>query len=375
MAAGGNVDGGGDTMGPPPDGSVCVGKGLLGSLCLTRTPTSSVTLAGSTINTASTAAGNCTELHPQTGGPSLCIVAGTVINIASGITVRGIGPNPLVLFATRSISIAGSLDVSTHSNETIGGAPAMGAGARSATDCAAIGTDGQPGKLLNNNDLGGGGAGGGSFGTVGGAGGTGGNGNIGQGNPVAGGAAGAVVGGCPGGHGGEGEGGGVGGGIGGNGGGAVYLLAGESILVSGTINASGSGGGAGTDGIFSSGGGGGGGAGGLIGLEASRVLNDGTLFANGGGGGGGGGSQATNHGVAGGDPTGALTAAIGGTGGNGGGGDGGTGSTGAVTGVAGKNSQNSSKCAGGGGGGGAGVIRVFGASAAAIGGTVSPPAT
>jgi hypothetical protein len=374
MAAGGNVDGGGDTMAPPSDGSVCVGKGLLGSLCLTRTPTSSVTLAGSTINTASTAAGNCTELHPQTGGPSLCIVAGTTVNIASGTTVRGIGPNPLVLFATQSIIIAGSLDVSTHSNETIGGTPALGAGARSAVDCAAIGTDGQPGKLLNNNDLGGGGAGGGSFGTAGGAGGTGGNGNIGHGNPVAGGAAGVVVGGCPGGHGGDGSGGG-GGGLGGNGGGAVYLLAGESILISGTINASGSGGGAGIDGIFSSGGGGGGGAGGLIGLDAPRVLNNGTLFANGGGGGGGGGSQSINHGVAGGDPIVVQTAAKGGTGGGGGGGDGGDGSTGPVTGVVGKNSQNNSKCAGGGGGGGAGVIRVFGVSASTIGGTVSPPAS
>jgi hypothetical protein len=377
IGTGGGIDAAADAI--PPDGSVCIGKGLLGSVCLQRVPTAPVNLTGGvTINTSSTTAGNCSELRPQASGPQLCVVAGTSIDIAAGATVRAIGPYPLVLVATRSITIEGALDASSHSAETIGGVPVLGAGARTALDCAAIGVDGQPGKFNNNNnsDEGGGGAAGGSFGATGGAGGTGGNGNIGHGNPVAA-TSGLLIGGCPGGHGGDGSGGG-GGSVGGNAGGAVYLLAGDSIMISGKVNASGAGGAGGTGGMFSSGGGGGGGAGGMIGLDALHVTvtAGGSVFANGGGGGGGGGNQPTNHGTTGGDASAAQTAAAAGTGGSGGGGAGGAGSTGAATGVIGKNSVNNSESAGGGGGGGAGVIRVFGVAPASIGvGAVSPPAT
>jgi len=371
------VDGGGGDSGDSVDGSMtCLGSGLLGSVCLQRAPTAPVTFAAAlTINTTSIAAGNCTEIRAQTGGPPLCIVIGTTINVAAGATVRAIGPNPLVLIATQSITINGGLDVSTRSGETIGGAPALGAGARTAADCAAIGLDGLSGKFVNNNDYGGGGAAGGSFGSLGGAGGSGGNNNnIGHGNPVLATAPGLLVGGCPGGHGGDGSGGG-GGGAGGNAGGAIYLLAGGSIAVAGKINASGSGGTGGSAGMFSSGAGGGGGAGGVIGLEALSITIAGSLYANGGGGGGGGGGMAANSGQPGADPTAATAAAPGGNGGNGGGGNGGNGSIAAQAGATAKAAINNVESAGGGGGGGAGLIRVFGVPPASLTGTLSPPAT
>jgi hypothetical protein len=258
------VDAGNRDSGGGDGGMNCLGSGLLGSVCLDRVPTAPVSLGTATINTVSVGAGNCSEIRAQPGGPSLCLVTGTTITVAAAATVRAIGANPLVLFATQSILIDGGLDISTHSGETIGGAPVLGAGARTAAECAAIGLDGLPGNLINNNDYGGGGAAGGSFGLLGGAGGTGGNnGSIGRGSPVAAIAPRVLIGGCPGGHGGNGEGGG-GGAAGGNGGGAIYLLAGSTIAVAGKINASGAGGAGGTDGMFSSGGGGGGGGAGVI---------------------------------------------------------------------------------------------------------------
>lgn len=353
----------------------CYGGGLLGSMCFASAPTGAVMLAGVTINTASVGAGNCTEIRAQTGGPSLCIVAGATISVAAGATVRASGPNPLVLIAAQSITINGGIDLSSHLPATIGGVPVTGAGGRTAVDCAATGLDGVAGKLMNGTDYGGGGAAGGSFGALGGAGGEGGdNRNIGRGNPVAVPAPRVLIGGCGGGRGGDGSEGG-GSGIGGSGGGAIYLLAGNSISVPGKLNASGSGGGGGSGGTFSSGGGGGGGAGGMIGLEAPRITVAGSLFANGGGGGGGGGNQFDNIGQPGADPTGPAPAATGGSGGNNGGGSGGNGSSAAQPGAIGTASGNNTLCAGGGGGGGAGVIRVFGVPPSSLGGQISPPAT
>src|SRR5512140_2269286 len=367
------VDGGNGDSGAK--GSNCYGSGLLGSLCFATAPTGAVMLAGVTVNTASVGAGNCTEIRAQAGGPSLCIIAGATISVAAGATVRATGPNPLVLIAAQSITINGGVDLSSHLPATIGGAPVIGAGGRTALDCAATGLDGVAGKLMNGNDYGGGGAAGGSFGTLGGAGGEGGNNrNIGHGNAVAVTAPRALIGGCGGGRGGDGSGGG-GSGVGGAGGGAMYLLAGDSISVPGKINASGSGGGAGTGGTFSSGGGGGGGAGGMIGLEAPHITVAGSLFANGGGGGGGGGNQPDNVGQPGADPTGPAPAATGGSGGNNGGGSGGNGASSTQPGALGTASNNNTLCAGGGGGGGVGVIRVFGVPPGSLTGTISPPAT
>jgi len=355
------------------DGGTCLGKGLLGSVCLSGAAPAAVTLTTVTINTESTTAGNCREIRAQSTGPSLCLITGTTINVAAGATVRGVGANPLVLLATQSITINGALDVSTHSNETIAGVPALGAGARTAATCFAAGVDGLGGSGSN----GGGGAAGGSFGSAGAAGGTGGNnGNTGHGTPTPAAPSSVLIGGCPGGHGGDGSGGSIGGGAGGNAGGAIYLLAGDSITIAGKINASGAGGAGGTNGNSSSGGGGGGGAGGLIGLEAGRITVTGTVFANGGGGGAGGGNAGTgDSGNPGADPTVATSAALGGTGPNNGG-NGGAGSVGSTAPVAGKNGTgNFPQCGGGGGGGGAGVVRVFGVPPASLTGTISPPAS
>jgi hypothetical protein len=350
-------------------GDSCVGGKLLGSVCFSRAPANAAMLAGTmTINTASTNAGNCTEIRPQPGGSSLCLISGATITIATGATVRAIGPNPLVLVAMHTIAVQGTLDASSHAGETVGGGPVVGAGARTAVECNAIGADGTGGS----NGNGGGGAAGGSFGGQGGAGGAG-KGNTPHGNPGATATPSLLIGGCPGGHGGPGSDGTTGGADGGSGGGAVYLLAGDSIMVSGKISASGAGGGGGTAGGSSSGAGGGGGSGGLIGLESAMLTVTGSMFANGGGGGGGGGDQAVNGGTAGGDSAAAATAATGGGGGTGGGGAGGAGSTTAITGTVGKAGTNP-QCAGGGGGGGGGVIRLFG-TPATTGAMISPAAT
>jgi hypothetical protein len=387
--AGGQGDAGVDVP-MPPDGGVCLGNHLLGSVCLSRAPTAPVTLSSAApINSASVTPGGCTEILPQSGGPSLCIIAGTTITVSASVTVRGFGvnpagtagagTNPLVLIATQSIDIQGTLDVASHVGEVIAGMPVLGAGARSAIGCAAINLDGTQGRPANqDSSFGGGGGAGGSLGSLGGTGGAGGNGNqVAPGNPVAGIVPALLVGGCPGGNGGNGDGTGGGGGLGGGGGGAVYLLAGDSITISGKINASGAGGGKGSAGMFSSGGGGGAGSGGMIGLEAPRIMvtAPGTLFANGGGGASGSGGDETDTGTSGSDPSVAMTAAPGAPGNNGGG-AGGNGSVGAAPGSIGRNGSGQFReAAGGGGGGGAGVIRVFGVAPSSVTGAISPPPT
>jgi hypothetical protein len=368
--AGGGGDAGVDAViGGPPE--FCLGANLLGRVCFPTMPTAVLRIAGTmTINTTSTNVGNCSEIRAQSGGPPLCIVAAETIEIASGGTLRGIGANPLVLFAARTISVAGTLDVASHFGETIGGVPVLGAGTRNAAECNAIGVDGKPSDGGNQGFNGGGGGAGGSFGSLGGAGGNG-RGGVRGGVGVAGAAPVTLIGGCPGGHGGDGTDGG-GGAEGGNGGGAAYLLAGDSVSIDGKINASGAGGSAGGPGDFSAGGGGGGGAGGMLVLEATRITATGSLFANGGGGGGAGTTEG-NSGGPGGDPLLALTPALGGTS-NDGGGPGGAGSTMTATGATGVNGANGSgeRGGGGGGGGGAGVIRVFGDPAPVLP-TISPP--
>jgi len=341
----------------------CFGSGLLGSVCLARAPTAPVSLTSVTINTASVGAGNCSEIHAQVGGPSLCIVAGTTIRVVAGATVRATGANPLVLIAAQSITIDGGLDVSS-------GMAGSGAGTRSAAECAVPGLDGLPGRMTNNNFYGGGGAAGGG---AGGPGGAGGRGNVVPGKPGTIAASRVLAGGCPGGRGGDGINGG-GGASGGLGGGAIYLLAGDTIAIAGKINASGGGGAGGTAGVDSGGGGGGGGAGGMIGLEALHISVPGSLHANGGGGGGGNGGSPADRGQPGADPTTVTAPAPGGSGGGGGGGSGGSGSVAAQPGTAGQASTNTNESGGGGGGGGAGTIRVFGVPAASLpAGSISPP--
>jgi hypothetical protein len=270
-----------------------------------------------------------------------CVIVAQKIQITRALQV--VGSKPLVLVATDTLVVMGSngrIDVASHRGGN------LGAGANSAL-CP---NNGSPG--------GGGGGPGGSFTGRGGAGGNGGaTSGVGMTIPA------VLRGGCPGT-----KGAGNAGGNGGAGGGGVYLIAGTSIAISSTINASGMGGeGAGAS---LGAGGGGGGSGGMIVLDAPTVNISGSVFANGGGGGEGADVAGGHDGA---DPTSASSAARGGNGGNIGGGGGGDGSVGTtLDGDPGGDSVFGTQ-GGGAGGGGAGFIRIYGIPN--ISGTVSPPQT
>jgi hypothetical protein len=318
----------------------CYGGGLL-SICPTIEPTAAVALSGA-INTQSSPL-----CRPYTGANqnAYCVVQGTSVSITA--SVRATGTKPLVILATGTITITGTLDVSD------GGANF------NPSNCAAAGT---PMTAQ--------GGAGGSFTGAGGAGG-----GVASGLGPASGATTStpsVRGGCNGANGS-----GTTAGVGGRGGGAVYLIAGTSISVAstGTINAIGgvgTGAGASGGGASAGAGGGGGGAGGFVGFDAPAVTVAGIVFANGGGGGEG----ATplkdgNDGAASASPS---TAGSGGAGGAPRGGNGGAGSAGANR--AGGNASAGGLCdrggaAGGGGGGGAGMIYIH--PAQTLGGQVAPP--
>ena len=280
--------------------------------------------------------GMCDQLQPQVGLPDLCVVVAETIHIDGKLRVTGAVPQSraLVLLATTELSITGTLDVS--SNDTIFGPGNGGCG----------------GGPSGNN--GGGGAAGGSFGGLGGHGG-----GSGGGSPIPT-ATGVIVrGGCAGGTGDN------AGGAGGRGGGALYLIAGTTLAISGTVDASGAGG-RGSPASLAPAGGGGGGSGGLIVVDAPSATVTGTLFANGGGGGQG--SGTTSAGSPGIDPltwnVPALGGSMGSAGGAGGDGAATTTTTGrdGAAGITGKGS--------GGGGGGIGIIKVI--APGSIGGSESP---
>lgn len=314
----------------PPAGVVCFGTGF-GKTCFesANVPTTPATLTAQTINTDSSPLCS-TAVHAN---PGWCVIATTDLTISG--TVNAIGGKPLVLLATGTLSVDGTLDVASHR----GGQTGAGSVGANAQLC-------DPGTPPGNN----GGGAGGSFGARGGKGGNNG-GNAGAIQPTA-----AMRGGCAGQDGKSGT-----NGTKGAGGGAVYLIAGTKIAVGGAINASGA---AGTAGQSGSAGGGGGGSGGLIGLDAPLVTNGGAIFANGGGGAEGSGNNTPGNdgnesmlGVA------AAATASASNGGNGG--------AGGATTPAG-DGGDASGFGGGGGGGGAGAIELFGA-ASITGGVVSPP--
>jgi hypothetical protein len=323
-----------------PDAQTCFGTGLV-KVCLVAAPTGTTTFSNAvTINTDS---GPCVSLASGGNINNVCVIAATVISVQA--TVRGTGTRPLVLLATDSINIGalGVIDVGSHRNA----ADELGAGADS-DQCIA-------GTTLPTVNLSGGGGAGGSFTSAGGTGGRGGANNNNSGIPgVAGGLAASVGfrGGCPGQ-----DGAGVVKGVRGHGGGAVFLIAGNTINLQGSLLATGEGG-AGAGANASSGGGGG--SGGMIGFDAPAVTGSGLLLASGGGGGGGAGVFATaaQSGL---DPT-SVDPASGGTAAtNGGaGGDGSPPGLG-VSGNAGGAGRDSGTVAnlggGGGGGGGAGSIK------------------
>ena len=220
----------------------------------------------------------------------------TTVDIPAGITVRGIGTQPLVILCQGDVKVAGRLDVSGEP----GSRPSPGSGGPGGGDGGAGGTSGPPAEQGNAGSGRGGGGGGSptnSFGLSAGGGGGGGFGNhgisggsgaFGNGTPGAGGA--------PYGspalvplRGGSGGGGGGGDAIvttppgagGGGGGGALLISTPAGIEILGSVLANGGDGGPG----YSDSGNGGGGSGGGIRLFASSVSIFGEVRARGGAGG------------------------------------------------------------------------------------------
>ncbi len=328
-----------DVLAPSSDGGICfgTGAGLIAKLCVPPMVTVPAALTATSINTDST----CAIELLQKDGPSLCVVVAHAISIANGATLSARGSHPLLLLGEDSITISGTLDVSSSLTGV------RGAGADS--DCITTGIDGPPSQT------GGAGGAGGSFGNRGGMGG--GGSGVGGGAPAASIQSPLIVrGGCPGGGGGASN---TPGTAETHGGGAVYLMSGQQITVAGTIDASGAGGAHG----FNASGASGGGSGGLIAFDAPTVVVEATakVFANGGGGGQGGVPLAAS-GL---DPTAPLTIAAGGNNGN----DVAIGGNGAAA----MTSATAGQSGGGGGGGGAGRILVYSPAQMVPSTAVSPP--
>lgn len=294
----------------------------------------------------------------QLNGPDICLFYFTDVEIQEGVVVLAFGSRPFALVAKNTLKIAGTLDVSSKRLRL----PKQGAGS-APTQPLLCGFTTPPGTAQG----GGGGGAGGTLVTAGGSGGIGNQDNVGGGQinrpggvPGAAQAAPLILrGGCNGQTGANGQGGADG--TGGQGGGAVYLAA-ASMQITGAVLAGGAGGtGGGNDD-----GGGGGGSGGVIVAQSDSLMVSGTMLATGGGGGrGGSGPQA---GEAGDDAT-TPTAAPGGQQG-GGGGQGGDGSTNATGQVGQPNNAG-----GGGGGGGSGLILLLGPQTVTDGSTIVPNVT
>ena len=323
----------------------CTGTGAY-QVCVQK-PSAPVTLTG-TLDTGTSP--KC--MNPfsgwASGQPAACFVVGTQITVTGTLAVTG--SKPLVLLASDTITVSGTIDASSHLGGTTGPGAPFGT-------CA-----GQDGSASSN---GGGGGAGGSFITKGG--------NGSNGNGANGGNAASQVSapsvlraGCNGHVGGDGA---FAAGPLGGAGGVVYLVAVNGItLMSGSvIDASGAGGSA--PGSASSAGGSGGGSGGMIKLDAPTITASGAIvMANGGGGASGACNNA--NGNDGSDPStaapsteapGGPAASQSGAGGNGGAGSGDNGKNG--QGTTGSNKQPG----GSGGGGGGGYVE---ASAVLTGATV-----
>lgn len=341
---GGTIDVPHDTSTIPPiDAQQCFGPHLGLDFCLAVEPKTPLALATNTapFDTASPAC--------DPNFTPACVLAGTSVSIDAMTTFAVKGARPLVIVSQSTMTIAGTLDVSSHRDRGPGGDGAVNGPGSGMAGCnagtAPTGNTGGPG---------------GSFGIKGG------NGGLGNGGGSGGGAAGEKLtvttfrGGCPGLDGG-------GSGIRhGNGGGAVYLIAIDGISVTGTIDASG----AGTDDTpVQKKGGAGGGSGGLIVFDTPSLTVDAAakIFANGGGGAEGSDNQIGKHGddapdVTHGGPGGTAQTTDGGDGGNGGN----AANMGASGGI------GSNQAGGGGGGGGVGIIFLYGGATVASGLPISP---
>ena len=329
--------------GPPGgDGPASCVSGLI-DLCRQAAPTQALTVAA--VQKINTDTDSRCRTVAQNGGPDLCLLYFTRVEIPVGAELIAHGTRPLALAATSQIWIDGTLDVA--STRVRSGAMEFGAGSQATCPF---------GSAPEDDGGGGGGGAGGSFATVGGDGGTG-DLDDGGGTPgdAPGGTAGAVVsftalrGGCPG------QRGQTNGipttGNGGRGGGAVYVAA-PTILITGKVLAHGAGGtGGGAD--DQGGAGGGGGSGGAIVIQSSSSVSifvPSLLLATGGGGGQGGNNL--GFGESGAEPT-NTNAAPGGDQVN----NGGNGGSGATLG-AGELGASSNDGAGG-GGGGTGFVRIL----------------
>ncbi|HUJ62817.1 MAG TPA: hypothetical protein VLX92_30150 [Kofleriaceae bacterium] len=341
---------------PPLDARSCFGGAAKWEICLDPPPTAALDLTALGTLVTDTDS-HCLTAQPSdwttNGQPDACIIAATTLTLSDQLVVNG--NRPLVLVGTDSVTISGTLDVASHRGGNLG----PGAGQFTCNVFGQTPDDGNGGN-------GGGGGAGGSLTTQGGDGGKGNNGS-GKEGKVAGilAAPATLRAGCIGQDGGDGN--SVAGSKGhaGAGGGGVYVLAGNSITITGTLNASGAGG----SGGMTYGGGGGGGTGGVIVMYAPAIdATSGFILANGGGGSSGGDSSNAGNDGMNPTPTTPLTAAPGGaavSSNKGGGGDG------FAQGSSAKDGDDSSSgpTGGGGGGGAAGYILV---STAITGGTISP---
>ncbi len=336
-----------DATGPPADAQQCFGSGSF-TVCLATLPIAPATLP-TTLDTGTSV--ECANSQPPgwtATQPAACFVIGTDVTIGGNGTIAVTGSRPLVVVATGTLTIAGTLDAASRgvTNPKTGPASAEG-------PCNSFAQTPEGG--------GAGAAGGGAGGSFVDEGGHGGKSGVNLGglpaNPLA--APTTLRPGCPGQHGSIPSPGDMS--IPGPGGGAVYLVAGTAIAIepTGLIDVSGAAGltsGLGT-------GGSGGGSGGMLVLYAPVIgATGGALMANGGGGTSAG--DAEDSGTDGHDPSEAAptTPALGGmylvSGGNG-----------AAAATAATNGTANAGISGGGGGGGIGYIR---ANVAVPGVTSSP---
>lgn len=318
---------------PPTDAMFCLGRAQsIFRPCFASPPSGNLSLTGAVDTSAASSRCDATASNAE-----VCVIVAGTILIPSASTVTPTGSRALVLAATTTVQIDGTVDLTGHSFFLGGAAAGSQLG-----PC-------NPGTLPNN--LTGGGGAGGSFIRPGAGGGTA-NGSMGtQGAVIS--AVPTLRGGCAGQSGATGQAGGAGG-RGGSGGGALYVMAGTSITVNSAVVAGGGGGAGGADSARS--GGGGGGSGGLIGFDAPAV-NVGpsaSILANGGGGAEG--SAGMPPGGMGGEDASSKQVAAGGAG-TSSGGDGGSGGFGSQQAMAGLPPFGGGGA--GGGGGGMGLIRVI----------------
>ena len=303
------------------------------SVCVDPKPMTNLDVQGGTMTIDTT---NCPQYQTQASPPAVCVLAYNFITIASTATLRVKGTRPLALVAISTLTVSGTIDVSSSQGDQ---------GASSNVSDCNIPAPGSPGIGQT------GGGGGGAGGALAGDGGMGGGGT---GGSAGGGGTGAlsadkllrIRGGCPGAAGGKSVSGLAG--SGGPGGGAIYLMSKGAIQVTeeAVIDASGAAGAA----PGPRGGGGGGGSGGFIGFHGASYAFGATAQIYAVGGGGASGGADTSPGKPGVEATGPMnTATSSGASGSG------TGGFGAFL-SGGDGTAATSRAGGGGGGGGGGLV-------------------